>query len=98
MSERTEALKALEQVFPSTLATMDPEFDSHEFILALAHRHQQLYVQALAAFADSEYPFMVVHGEIARRLSTSGLALKNGERNSEDIFRQKNSATVWRKL
>lgn len=98
MSERTDALEALEAIYPSVLATMPDEFDSHQFFLALAHQHQRLYVQALATFADMDYPFMVVHGEIARRLLHSGLVKKIGERNSEDIFRQVNGATFWQKV
>ena len=58
-------LAALESVFPSVIATMDPYFDSHDFILKLAHKHQRLYVTALAAYADHEYPFQIVHGDIA---------------------------------
>ncbi|MCI0575283.1 MAG: hypothetical protein L0331_03640, partial [Chloroflexi bacterium] len=70
----------------------------HQFFLRLAQQHQQLYAKALAAFADADYPFMVVHREIAQRLSRSGLVRKVGERNSEDIFRQRNSAFIWRKM
>ena len=98
MSNRTEALEALEVVYPSVLDTMPDEFDSHQFFLALAHQYQQLYVQALATFADTEHPFMNVHREIAQRLSHSGLVKRAGERNSEDIFKQSNSASVWRKV
>ena len=77
--------------------TMPDEFDSHQFILELAHQHQRLYVQALVTFADMDHPFMVVHGEIARRLSHTSLVKKIGERDSEDIFRQVNSAVLWKK-
>lgn len=98
MSERTAALEALETVFPSVVETMKNDFDSHDFILNLAHQHQQRYVQALVTFADMEYPFMAVHGEIARRLSESGLVKKVGTRNSQDIFKQVNSATLWQKV
>ena len=98
MFERTDALQALESIFPSVIETIPDEFDSHDFFITLAHQHQQLYVQALATFADTEYPFMNVHREIAQRLSNSGLVKKAGERNSKDIFLQTNSATVWRKV
>jgi cellobiose-specific phosphotransferase system component IIA len=98
MSNRTEALEALEVVYPSVLDTLPDEFDSHQFFLALAHQYQQLYVQALATFADTEHPFMNVHGQIARRLSDSGL-VHDTQKDvvSEDIFRQKNEARLWRK-
>jgi cellobiose-specific phosphotransferase system component IIA len=98
MSGRTEALEALETVYSSVLETMPDEFDSHQLILALAHQHQRLYVQALVTFAEMDYPFMAVHGEIAQRLSHTNLVKKIGERNSEDIFRQVNSASLWRKV
>lgn len=78
---------------------MKNDFDSHKFILSLAHQYQQLYVQALATFADTEHPFMNVHREIAQRLAASGLVHNTGrEVSSEDIFRQKNSATLWQKV
>ena len=70
-------------------------FDSHDFILKLAHAHQRLYVAALAAYVDHEHPFQIVHGEIARRLlNHPELVNRVGVRNSRDLFRQKNSATV----
>lgn len=97
MSDRTDALEALVSVYPSVLGTLPAEFDSHDFFLKLAHQHQKLYVKALVTFADMEYPFMAVHGEIARRLSESGLVKKIGVQNSQDIFKQVNSATVWQK-
>ena len=100
MSERTDALEVLEELFESVVNSMpNDEFDSHQFILRLAHQHQQRYVQALAAFADAQYPFMVVHGEIAKRLKKrADLVTKIGEHDSEDIFRQKNSASKWLKV
>jgi hypothetical protein len=89
---------ALEKEFPETVAQMGGFFDSHEFILKLAQMHQRLYVAALAAYADHDYPFQIVHGEIARRLlGHRELATKVGDSVSEDIFRQRSSATVWRK-
>jgi len=91
-------LEALEEKFSEVAAKMDRYFNSHDFILKLAQMHQRLYVAALAAYLDKEYPFQIVHGEIARRLlSHPELAVKIGEDTSEDIFRQKNSATVWRR-
>ena len=42
-------LAALEVVFPEIVAAMNDYFDSHDFILRLAHAHQRLYVSALAA-------------------------------------------------
>lgn len=99
MSERTNALEELEAVFSTVIDTMGNKFNSHEFILALAHQHQQLYVRALATFADTEYPFMSLHGQVARRLSQSGLVHDTGKDvRSRDIFRQMNEARLWQKF
>ena len=77
---------------------MNIYFDSHDFILKLAQAHQRLYVAALAAYADYEYPFQIVHGEIARRLlNHPELVTKVGENTSQDIFHNKSSAALWRK-
>lgn len=93
-----EAFVALEQYYPALIAEMPNEFDSHQFILHLARRHQGLYAQALAAFAGADYPFQIVHGYIAHRLlNHSELVTKVGERPSRDIFGDLNSAVLWRK-
>jgi hypothetical protein len=92
------AFSALEAKFPEIVARMSDYFDSHDFILKLAQAHQRLYVAALAAYADKDYPFQIVHGEIARRLlHHPELVTKVGENTSQDIFHQKTSAAVWRK-
>jgi hypothetical protein len=92
------AFDALEKQFGETVSKMDGYFDSHAFILKLAQAHQRLYVSALAAYADHDYPFQIVHGEIARRLLRHPeLVTKVGENASEDIFHQKSSAAVWRR-
>ena len=92
-------LDALEKTFPEIVSKMNDYFDSHDFILKLAQAHQRLYVAALAAYADKEYPFQIVHGEIARRLlKRPELVTKVGEHISSDIFGQKSSATVWCKV
>jgi len=78
---------------------MKSEFDSHEFILTLAQSYQRDYIQALQEYSEKDSPFMIVHGEIARRLlNYPRLVFKTGERNSADIFGQVNSAVIWRKL
>jgi hypothetical protein len=93
------ALQALEAAFSEVIPQMGEFFDSHDFILKLAHARQRLYVAALAAYVDHEYPFQIVHGEIARRLlAHPELAMRVGERTSRDIFGQKSSTTVWCKV
>ena len=89
----------LEAHFPDLITLMPAEFDSHEFILALAHSQQRDYVLALANYADRDKPFMIVHGEIARRLQNYTDRLRKvGEHDSQDIFGQLNSAVVWQKF
>ena len=89
----------LETRYPRIIDMMPNEFDSHEFILKLAHEHQRLYVQALIDYADNEQPFKIVHGIIAKRLHNfPELVTKIGEGSSEDIFRQVKSAAVWQKI
>ncbi len=99
MSEPT--LDALEDVFHEVVAAIQKdEFDSHEFILQLAHDHQRLYVRALAAYADTNRPFQIVHGEIAGRLGRHENLVSQKERKtiSKDIFGQDNPAAVWQKV
>ena len=93
-------LDNLETVFAQVVDVLEKdEFDSHEFILRLAHEHQRLYVEALAAYAYTDRPFQVVHGEIAKRLlKYPNLVVKTGETVSEDIFGQENQCAWWRKV
>ena len=94
-----EHFEALEAVYEEVIASMPDTFDSHEFILKLAQEHQRLYVQALIEYADSERPFQIAHGQIAKRLRNfPNLVTYIGERNSNDIFLQNNSAAMWRKV
>ena len=91
--------EALEAVYEEVIASMPDTFDSHEFILKLAQEHQRLYVQALIEYADSERPFQIAHGQIAKRLRNFyNLVTYIGECNSNDIFLQNNSAALWRKV
>ena len=91
--------ESLETVYEQVIALMPDKFDSHDFILKLAQEHQRLYVRALVAYAESERPFQIVHGQIAMRLlNFPNIVTKIGEHNSKDIFLQKNSATIWQKV
>ena len=91
--------ESLEAVYEQVIALLPDTFDSHEFILKLAQEHQRLYVEALVEYADSDRPFQIAHGQMAKRLHKfPNLIAHAGERNSKDIFLQVNSAAVWQKV
>ena len=91
--------EALEAVYEQVIASMDDTFDSHQFILKLDQDYQRLYVQALIEYAESERPFQIAHGQIAKRLSNfPSLVTYDGETVSKDILLQKNSAAKRRKV
>jgi hypothetical protein len=96
---RTPAYEKLLSFYPNIIKSMPGRFDSHDFILKLAQENQQLYVQALQEYAETERPFQILHGLLAQRLlDYSELVSKVGEQNSEDIFKQVNSAMIWQKI
>jgi len=77
----------------------DDNFDSHDFILKLAQKYQQLYVQALSEYADNNQPFQTVHGEIVKRLKNrTDLVEHIDNRTSKNIFGLENEAAVWRRV
>jgi hypothetical protein len=91
--------ESLESVYEQVIALMPNKFDSHDFILKLAQKYQQLYVQALVEYAESERPFQAIHGQIAMRLlKFPNLVTRVGEHISKDIFLQDSSATLWQKV
>ncbi len=90
---------SLEAVYEKVIALMPNKFDSHEFILKLAQEYQQLYVQALVEYVDSESPFQAVHSQIAMRLlKFPNLVTSVGEHISRDILLQESTATLWEKV
>ncbi len=93
-----DALDALADHFAEIIEEMPDEFDSHQFILTLAHRHQKLYVKALIAYADSEQPFATLHGQIARRLGQhTHLVSPLGKAASPNMFGGRSRAEEWHK-
>ena len=96
----SEIFEELEDCYPDVIEMMEDEFDSHDFILKLAHKNQTLYVQALIEYAGNEQPFQSVHKEIAKRLKKypEQVVATGAKRNSENIFRVKSPAEVWRKV
>lgn len=95
-----EAFEKLETLFPKIVKLIDNEkFDSHDFILKLAQKQQNLYVQLLYVYKNNDQPFQSVHKEIAKRLKKrSDLVEHVGNTYSENIFGLKNRVAVWRKV
>ena len=95
-----DALKDLEEVFPKIVRLMpDDEFDSHDFILALARKYQKLYVRALFTSKDENLPFNRTHRAIGKRLKRhKDLVEHIDNQPSENIFGQKSLVAVWRKV
>jgi cellobiose-specific phosphotransferase system component IIA len=92
------AFEELEKHYPEIIGQMDRRFNSHEFILELAHRYQGLYIKALAQYAESKVPFQVVHGQLARMLAKfPHLVYYIGNESSTDIFGHSSEAAVWGK-
>jgi hypothetical protein len=95
-----DAFERLETIFPRIVNSIPAdEFDSHDFILKLAQKHQRLYVQLLYVYKDNNQPFQSVHKEIARRLKKQVDLVKHvRDHSSRNIFGLVNKVAVWRKV
>lgn len=94
-----DALKDLEDVFPKIVRLMPDEFDSHDFILVLARKHQKLYVQALFTRKNENLPFNRTHMAIGKRLKRhKDLVEQVGNKYSKNIFGLESKVAVWRKV
>ncbi len=83
------------EVYPGLIREMGADFDSHEFILQLARRHQAPYIEALHAYRDDQ-PFQTVHGILSKQLHEySSLIRHEGENRSLDIFGQMQPCATW---
>ncbi len=98
-------LEPLYDAFPEVIDAMPPRFSSHEFILKLAQRHQDLYVKALHHYLSSlrsgqPTPFLILHGILARRLSHHDdvLRMVRNDLPSRDIFGNPAECAQWEKL
>ncbi len=95
---------ALYAHYPEIIRDMPKRFDSHEFIIRLAQDHQPAYIEALYAYRNKRYrskpaPFMVVHGILAKRLTSHRDLIERvlPDKDSKDIFGSKDSASRWKK-
>lgn len=83
--------------YAEILELMDDVFDSHCFILTLAHHYQPEYVRALYACQNvrDRAPFREVHKQISQSLHD--YADPAGSEVSDDIFRVAQANARWRK-
>ena len=92
----------LYEQYPGSIAKMPKVFTSHEFILALAHQNQRLYIEALYSYKDylhrgGNAPFQMVHSILSQRLSELPELVEHiGTEPSKDIFGQSNDCARWR--
>jgi hypothetical protein len=91
--------------YPETIAEMPEIFDSHDFILLLAHHNQKAYVEALYAYrevkhTDQPAPFLNVHRILTVQLHAYPHLIKQIRKNvpSETIFGEMIGCTVWQKV
>ncbi|MBN1582437.1 MAG: hypothetical protein JXA89_17145 [Anaerolineae bacterium] len=95
---------ALYERYPAIVAGMPDTFNSHQFILELAHQNQVLYIEALYAYRDSLHrgeptPFRAVHQILSQHLADCpDLVERIGDADSHDIFGQPNGCAEWRRI
>ena len=95
----TDAYRALEDVFPKIVRLMPERFDSHDFILELAHKYQKLHIQALYEQKDKKKPFETVHKAIGKRLKKRvDLVQHVRDRSSRNIFGLDSEVAFWHKV
>ena len=97
--------KPLFDAYPAVIAGMPPDvFTSHAFLLRLAQMNQAEYVDALYAYRNTMHgkthtPFKTVHQVLSDHLNAlPELVERVGSVMSEDIWRNSNACTQWRKL
>jgi hypothetical protein len=95
----TAAYEALEEKYDEIVNLMSETFDSHKFILTLAHEYQKLYIQALYEHRNQNRPFHRVHMAIGKRLKKRvDLVKQLPDRSSKNIFGLENEVAVWMKV
>jgi hypothetical protein len=91
---------ALMEHYPEVIQMMPDSFTSHRFILALAHKHQRLYIEALHSYRRTAAPFMHVHSVLARRLRgfPERVSQVRPDAPSTDIFEESAECAEWKRL
>ncbi len=90
-------ITALKDFYEEIIGEMAPDFDSHEFILKMAERHQKEYVNALHS-ADGNKPFKSVHARLSNFLNQCPLVKRVSKVTSPDIFRNEARCSKWKKV
>ena len=81
------AIVALHDRYPDRIREMPKVFTSHEFILRLARENQGFYIGGLCVYRNTDAPFMNLHRELAKGLSSfRGVVERVGDADSQDIF------------
>ena len=91
---------ALYKHYPAIIKRLPATFGSHQFILALAHQHQKLYIEALYAYRHNPAPFQAVHTVLVRRLRSHPELISytpGSNVPSTDIFGHASECAEWRK-
>ena len=90
----------LEEIYPKIIDMMpDDLFNTHEFVLKLVQEYQEIYVQALIEYSNSDQPSLMVIEQIVRRLKErNDLVIYVRSVPIENIFEQKRDFEVWKKV
>lgn len=96
-------LEQLYAQYDEIIDQMNDEFDSHQFILELAHRYQREYIEALYQFRNdisNAGPFGQLHSKLATRLRTdhSDRLRRLEDHESKNIFGRDSKCAQWRKI
>ena len=85
--------------YPAIIELMDSEFDSHAFILELAHANQATYVAALNNYTRGGTPFQTLHAQLSSALhGFPNLVQYVDEVKSRNIFGRVTACARWRRL
>lgn len=90
----------LEESYPSIIDMMPGDlFNTHEFMLKLVEEYQELYVQALVEYSQSDQPSLMVIGKIVTSLKERNDLITYIRRESvENVFEQNHEFEVWQKV
>ena len=97
-------LAELHEKYSDIIAQMPDTFDSHQFILKLAHENQELYVKALYHYRNHTHrgkpaPFSALHLALSQHLSSlSHLVKRAGNTRTNDIFGHSQENAQWTKV